>query len=254
MHKPWEVENCDEIFAYHSIYPVPVAAALWCELPPLEVDKYLKESLEVTPGVLRHPSVKCLEVKCRAIQNAITAGKLPVSRENGQVVAEHVAPARRHVSRQHLKEWISNEFPSNKPTFLFDKVERTTHSSINAESFQALQADLEAVRSELKKAKELNNKLSNEKNALLSENESLKAIVEKNNEPGPRSEATYLNIIGGLLTLMLSDSPSGKPQSVFESQASIISALLANFPNTPGISARTLEEKFASANQSIKST
>lgn len=254
MHKPWEVENCDEIFAYHSIYPVPVAAALWCEIPPLEVDKYLKESFDVTPGVLQHPSIKCLEVKCRAIQNAIVAGVLPVSRENGQVVTEHVAPARRHVSRQHLKEWIAKEFPSSKPTFLFDEVERKTHSTINVESFQALQADLEASRSEIDRMRSRIKKITDERDGLIGENNSLKAMVEKNNALGTRSETTYLNIIGGILKLMLSRSPAGKPHSIFESQAAIISALLAHFPNTQGMSARTLEEKFASANQSIKST
>lgn len=254
MYRPWENENCDEILAYHSIYPVPVAAALWCGVPPKEVDKYLKEAIEMTPGIFRHSSIKCLEVKCRAIQNAIVAGLLPVSRENGQIVSEHVAPPRRHVSRQHLKEWISKEFPSNKPAFLFDEIERKTHASINANSFQALQADLDASRSEIEKTKELLRKLTNERDALHGENESLKAMVEKNNVPATRSETTYLNIIGGLIKLMLSKSPAGQAHSIYESQASIISALLAYYPDKPGIAARTLEEKFADSNQSLRSS
>lgn len=254
MYRSWENENCDEILAYYSIYPVPVAAALWCGVPPKEVDKYVKEATEVTPGVFQHPSVKCLEVKCRAIQKAIVAGVLPVSRENGQVVTEHVAPLRRHISRQHLKEWIAKEFPSSKPAFLFDEIERKTHTSINATSFQALQADLDASHSEIEKNKKLVKKLSNERDALYGENESLKAIIEKNNAPAPRSETTYLNIIGGLLYLMRSKSPGGQAHSIYESQASIISALLTYFPDKSGIATRTLEEKFADANQSIQST
>lgn len=254
MDRPWENENCADIQAHYSIYPIPVAAALWCGVPPNMVDKYLSAAIEVSPGVLRHPSVKCLEVKCRVMQNAIMDKTLPVSRENGQVVSDHVAPARRHVSRVHLKEWISKEFPANKPAFLFDDIERKTHTAINVDSFRSLQADRDAAHSEIEKLRTLNKKLTDERDALRGENDSLKSMVDKNNTPAARSETTYLNIIGGLLYLMLSKSPSGKAQSVYENQASIISALLAYFPNKPGIAHRTLEQKFADANQSLRTT
>jgi FtsZ-binding cell division protein ZapB len=254
MDRPWENENCAEIHAYYSIYPVPVAAALWCEVPPKEVDKYLSAATEVAPGVFRHPSIKCLEVKCRAMQNAIIANTLPVSREDGRIVTDHVAPARRHVSRQHLKEWISKEFPSNKPAFLFDELERKSHSAINADTFRALQADRDALQTENEKLRALTKKLTDEKDALRGENESLKTIVQKNNTPDPRSEATLLNIIGCLLKLILSKSPNDQPYSSFKSQAAIISVLLAHFGNIPGISDRTLEQKFADANRSIAAT
>ncbi len=254
MHRPWENENCAEIHAYYSIYPVPVAAALWCDVPPNEVDKYLSEAIEVSPGIFRHPSVKCLEVKCRVIQNAIIEQVLPVSRENGKVVTDHVAPARRHVSRKHLKEWISREFPAKKPAFLFDDIERKTHASINADSFHALQVDLDAARSENEKLRARVKKLTEERDLLYGENNSLKAMVEKNCTPDPRSETTLLNIVGTLLKLMLSSSPAGQAHSIFKSQAAIISALLAYFPNVPGISDRTLEQKFADANRSLAAT
>lgn len=66
-----------------------------------------------------------------------------------------------------------------------------------------------------------------------------------------RAETTYLNIIGGLLALMLGKSPAGNPQSVFDNQAAIISALLAHHADKPGIAQRTLEEKFAAAKRSL---
>jgi len=66
-----------------------------------------------------------------------------------------------------------------------------------------------------------------------------------------RAETTYQNIIGGLLGLMLGKTPAGKAQSVFESQSAIISALLAHHDGKPGISSRTLEEKFAEAKRSL---
>ena len=66
-----------------------------------------------------------------------------------------------------------------------------------------------------------------------------------------RAQTTYQNIIGGLLDLMLGKTPAGKPQSVFKDQAAIISALLAHHEGKPGISTRTLEEKFAASKRAL---
>ncbi len=69
-----------------------------------------------------------------------------------------------------------------------------------------------------------------------------------------RVETTYLHIIGALLELVLGKTPAGKPQSVFESQAAIIDALLAHHADKPGISKTTLEAKFAEARRRLNST
>ena len=66
-----------------------------------------------------------------------------------------------------------------------------------------------------------------------------------------RTERTYLNIIGGLLELILSKTPSGKPNSLFSSQAAVVDSLLAHFPKKAGLSKRTLDAKFAIAKQSL---
>lgn len=71
---------------------------------------------------------------------------------------------------------------------------------------------------------------------------------------GRREEATYLNIIGGLLALMLGRTPSGIAQSVYANQSAIIDALLGHYPGKPGLSARTLEDKFAAAKRSLTAT
>jgi hypothetical protein len=67
----------------------------------------------------------------------------------------------------------------------------------------------------------------------------------------PRSETTYLNIIGAVLELMLSESPGGQTHSVFKNHSAVISALLARHEGSPGFSLRTLEEKFAIANRTL---
>ena len=77
--------------------------------------------------------------------------------------------------------------------------------------------------------------------------------VEQAKTLAPRAETTYLNIIGAMLSLMLGRTPSGRPQSVFDNQSAIVSALLADHEGKQGISKRTLEDKFAEANRSLNS-
>ncbi len=69
----------------------------------------------------------------------------------------------------------------------------------------------------------------------------------------PRAETTYLNIIGALVDVMLSQSPGGQRYSSFNSQADVISALLAHHEGKPGLSQRTLEDKLAAARRELNS-
>jgi len=151
-----------------------------------------------------------------------------------------------------LKAWIAKEYPADKPAFLFDEVERNTHSAINADTFRALQADRDAARAELEKAKELAEKTIREMDAMRGERDSLRAMVDKANAPGWRSEKTYLNIIGGLLALMLGKSPAGNPKSLFENQAAIIDAMLGHYGHIKGMGDSNLEKIMADANKTLK--
>lgn len=253
--KPWHNKNdCEHLRAYHAYYPVPAAALLWCGVPPDDVQEELNR---ISPhphirGVFTHPFIPCFEVRCRIIHDAIESRTLAASRENGKVTDEHIAPERRHVSREHLKAWIAKEHPADKPAFLFDEVERKTHSSINADTFRALQADRDAARAELEKAKAWAAETIREMDAMRGERDSLRAMVDKANAPGGRSEKTYLNIIGGLLALMLGKSPAGKPQSSFENQGAIISAMLGHYGHIKGMGDSNLEKIMADANKTLK--
>jgi hypothetical protein len=257
MVKPWESDNCEQLRSHFAYYAVPVAAMLWCGVPPEDLESELRNTSEHPSirGVQSHPYIKCLEPRCRVIHDAIDSGALPCSRENGKTVGpnDRVAVERRHVSRDDLKAWIARQFPADKPAFLFDEVERSTHTAINAESFRALQADRDSLKARIEKATEVLRSLKQEKDTLENERDSLRAIVEKMNTPSDRAETTYLNIIGGLLGLLLGRTPADKPQSVFSSQAAIISALLAHYGGKPGISDTTLEGKFAEAKRTLRS-
>lgn len=255
MKKPWENDSCEHVQSYYTIYPVPVAAALWCGIPAAEVQEHLNVSAEVHRAVYRHPYIPCLEPRCRAMHEAIEKGALLVSRENGKSfdgTTDHVAPERRHVTRQNLKEWIAKEFPADKPAFLFDEIERKTHAAINADAFRALQADRDAARAELEKARKWAESQQREMDAIRGERDSLRAMLDKANAPGGRSEKTYLNTIGGLLALMLGKSPAGKPQSSFENQGAIISAMLGHYGHIKGMGDSNLEKIMAEANKTLK--
>ena len=252
MKKTWENDSCEAVQSYFTVYRVPVAAALWCGIEPGEVEEHLALSTEVARGVLKHPYINCLEPRCRAIHDAIVTGLLPCSRENGKVVPtnDNVAAERRHISRQHLKDWIAAQFPSDKPAFLFDDIERNTHTAINKDAYQALQAERDGLRARLEKAADEYRKLRSERDELVLEKAKLTDETKPAKDLGLRAETTYLNIIGGLVSLFLMKAPSGNPHSVFRSQSALIDQLMANFKK-PGITQRTLEEKFAAAKKSL---
>lgn len=257
MTKPWESDDCEQLRSHYAYYSVPQAAMLWCGVPPEQVASELNNAKEHSSarGVWTHPYIPCLEPRCRVIQEAIDSGVLRCSRENGKAVPanDHVAPGRRHVSRSDLKAWIAKDLPGDKPAFLFDQIERSTHTSINADSFVALQADLSAKGARLEKAVEAYRKIKEERDFLRSELDSLIARIDQTATPTARAESTNLNIIGALLRLLLGKTPAGKPHSVFESQSAIIDALISHNPNTPGISRTTLENKFAEAQRRLSS-
>ncbi|MBN3533837.1 ATP-binding protein [Burkholderia cenocepacia] len=267
MKRPWENDSCATVQACYAVYAIPVAAALWCGVPAEDVNEELARAVPIgqnnalSRAILRHPYLKCLEPRIRAIHDAIDSGKLAACREDGRRVDEHVAYERRHVYGLDLKEWAKEIAPSERPAFLFDELERDTHSGISAEAYRTLQASLEAKTHQLAEANERLRAATEQVALIEAERNSLRAIVDNFDahqkafvEPGERSETTYLNIIGGLITLMLGKSPAGNPHSSFASQAAVIAALLGHYDGKPGISARTLEEKFAAGKKSLKAT
>lgn len=204
------------------------------------------------PGPGMFPQWPCLRANAEKVLCAALEGDLPYGRDGRTVQpGETVAKHRLTIRHADLKAWMLKSHPGQKPAFLFDDVERQAHAAINADTFRALQADRDALRTRVENAVEAFRKLKQEKDALELERDSLRSIADKSLTVGDRAETTYLNIIGGLLHLMTSKSAAGRAQSVFESQASIISALLAYHDGKPGISHRTLEDKFAAAKKSL---
>lgn len=261
MDRPWETDDCAAMKAHYAVYSIPEAAARWCGVPEDMLGEIVTEAVPLSSsgfgrGVWKHHAVPCLEARSRAIAEAIESGELPHGREDGETLApgDKAAAERRHILGRDLKVWLQKAHPNDRPAFLFDDIERSSHTAISAEAYRALKAEHDKLENRLQNARDEFKKLRGEKNAIESERNSLIAMVDKVAQPGERAESTYLNIIGAMLELMLSKSPGGQPYSTLTSQAAIISAMLAHHESKPGIAARTLEEKFAAAKRSLSST
>ena len=230
-------------------------ALRWCNLTQHE--GMILQSLgdDHIPKTGQFPQWPCLQANTEKVLDAILHGEIPHGRDGKSVPAgEHVARPRLTVRHTDLREWMVKYHPGSKPAFLFDEIERSTHAAINADSFRALQADRDAARIELEHERKLGIGIVAERDDLLGERDSLRAMVDKMSLPGERAEGTYLNIIGAMLELMLGKSEAGRAHSIFSSQAAIIDALIAHNPKTDGVSKTTLEGKFADARRRLHST
>lgn len=256
MKRPWENDSCSILQATHSIYHVPVAAALWCGVPANQVTEELSRASPVGQtalgrATLRHPYISCLEVRIRAIHAAIDAGKLDSCKEDGNKVDGHIAYERRHVYGADLKEWAKAIVPNERPAFLFDEIERQAHSTITTKVYEAMKAERDAARADVQKLRTGAETTGFQIAAMEKQIVELNAKLKAADVPGDRAETTYLNIIGAMLALMLGKSPNGQAYSVLDNQSAIIAALLGHHEGKPGISARTLEDKFAAAKRSL---
>ncbi|MQT88116.1 hypothetical protein DYL61_16945 [Pseudomonas nabeulensis] len=153
----------------------------------------------------------------------------------------------RHVD---LKRWMRMHYPEHRPAFLFSRSERIAHPVITLETGQALLVERQALKADLMQCRRQMQELQERYDGLLKQSTVIPAC---NQCPiSDRAETTYLNIIGGMLELMLSQSPSGVPYSSFRTQEAIVSAMVANHGGAMGITERTLNGKFASAKRNLR--
>ena len=119
----------------------------------------------------------------------------------------------RHVD---LKRWMRTHYPEHRPGFLFSRGERMAHPFITLETGQALLLERLALQAALDHSRRETRELQAQREALLKQSAVL--LASQQCTISDRAETTYLNIIGGMLTLMLGHSPSGVPYSSFKTQ------------------------------------
>ena len=263
--RPWENDSCSTLQACYSVYHIPVAAALWCGVPPdrvqaeLDLAVSIGQSNALGRAILRHPYIRCLEPRIRAIHAAIDAGEIQACREDGRKTDDHVAYERRHVYGLDLKELAKQIVPSERPAFLFDDIERNIHSGINAETYRALKSAHDAKEIKLTEANARIRDIEVTKSEVELERDQLRAMIDKLAEqlkaadtPGERAETTYQNIIAALLDCIAGNLPGVDRHPSFDSEAKLIEAIDEHFRGYGGLSKSNLSRKFPEAKRNLR--
>lgn len=231
----------------------PIDAALrWCNLIRHEAE--IIRAVEVCPERLGKifPQWPCLRATTEAIYDAVRNGELPYGCLGISVpMGSHVEPYQLTIRHSDLRHWMQIHYPDQKPSFLFEPG-KDAYEKVSLGTFLALKADRDTILRELNTLQQYHQDFLRDLQAIGLERDELKALVKTHGHVSERSEITYQNIIGVLVNLLLGHSPAGKPLSVFKNQAAIVDAVLARYRDVPGLSKRTLDEKFAAANRSLK--
>jgi len=100
------------------------------------------------------------------------------------------------------------------------------------------------VRSEIHRMESEGADLGNE--------ESTSEVPQASEKLAPKSQASYLNIIGALVGLLLEKKDAkGRPLSSIKDQTELIQAIHDNYGDTAGLSESNLQKKFAKAKEAI---
>ncbi|WP_163315724.1 hypothetical protein [Crenobacter caeni] len=221
--------------------------------------KPIGQSNALSRAILRHPYLKCLEPRIRAIQTAIDSGEITACREDGRKDDGHVAYERRHVYGLDLKEWAKKIAPTERPTFLFDEIERDAHSAISADSYRALKAAHDAKVQQLAAAHERIRELHDAKNSAEAERDALRVMVENLGKQAKsvvqvddRSETSYQHMVAALLDCIAGNLPNIEKHPSFESEAKLIDKIDDFYRGYRGLSKSNLSRKFPEAKRRLR--
>jgi hypothetical protein len=205
------------------------------------------------PSSLNCPRWNVCRLCSERIYDGILNGELPYGRDgitlNDPKLLNSPDLTVRHVD---LKCWMRTHYPEHRPSFLFCRSERMAHPFITMETGQTLLLERLALSAALEQTRRQMQDLQAQHESPLKS--PTVSVDSKQCSLSDRAETTYLNIIGGMLTLMLGQSPSGVPYSSFDTQDAIISALVAHYGKTMGIAERTLQSKFAQAKRQLQAS
>lgn len=116
----------DEIAILFRVFSIPQAAALWCGVSEEDLSEVARKAEPLldgtTPsGVFKLDTLQGFEERSRAINDAISWGRLCFVDENGvgSKAIRGIKPSRRHVLGKDLRDWIEESFPNERPAFLF---------------------------------------------------------------------------------------------------------------------------------------
>ncbi|ROM70847.1 hypothetical protein BK653_02905 [Pseudomonas brassicacearum] len=229
----------------------PIDAAIrWCNL--MTHESQILASAEDSPATLSttFPQWPCLRTNTEKIFDAVRNRELPYG-VFGVTVTPGTPIDCRLLTIRHtdLKWWMLHHYPDQRPTFLFGR--QLADEQVNIGTYLTLRADRDALEIELRANRTALRELLEDLKSVGLERDNLRAQGKAQGKLSERSETGYQRVIGALLETLLGTSPAGKPNSVFDSQAAIVDSITAHFEGIPGLSKRTLDEKFATARRSF---
>jgi hypothetical protein len=230
-----------------KVFYRPIEAAIrWSELTRDEEREVL--ALANRTDVAQRPEV---QLNLDRILDAISNSELPATTNGGapvdQVLSDLEDLSQVRIRHVDLRAWMTRYYPEHRPTFLFGSLEETLKASVPLDAVNALLIEREALRALVERNGEELRTLRDRRAAAAAALRSTNPATEL----GMRAEATYLHILGSMLSLMLGETPTGQRYSRFRSQESIITAMVAADGKLLGISERTLEKKFAAARRAV---
>ena len=246
MHEPKRLSPIEKLF-YRPIE----AAIRWCDLIAHE-SQILEPEWDI-PDRLRNafPQWPCLFASLEKILDAIRNQDIPYG-ALGVTVPPGTQVDLRLLTVRHsdLKRWMLYYHPDQRPSFLFHQ-SVVGKEAIHSSTYLILQADRDALQVQLKATEAKLQSLISDLKAAGMERESLRELAENKQQLSDHSRASFLNVIGALVNIMLSSSRAGRKHSIFDSQASIVDSITAHYGGVAGLSKRSLDEKFAAARRSL---
>ncbi|VVO00062.1 hypothetical protein PS708_02579 [Pseudomonas fluorescens] len=244
-----------EPIAAEKLFYTPIEAAIrWCNLITHE-SEILDSAWNNSNWLINaFPQWPCLPATIGRILDAIRNQEIRYG-ALGVTVAPGTPVDFRLLTIRHsdLKRWMIFYHPDQRPSFLFGPTE-ASQKTIHYSTYLVLQADRDALQVQLKSTEEKLQTLIIELEAAGLERENLRALADKKLQPSDHSKATFLNIIGALVELMLGQSIAGRKYSIFDSQASIVDSITAHYDGVKGLSKRSLDEKFAAGRRNLAQT
>ena len=243
-------------FGAKTYYRQIEAAIRWADL--LRFERRILETLgqRAMPEPNDFPSWPMLCLFAERIFDALAHGELPFGKAGTMQKSQRPSLEDTELIVRHvdLKAWMTHYYPGERPPFLFDGIERDLHPAITLTTLSVLLAEREAAKVQFAELSQAHETLRAAYEALAQDHAIRIADIKGAHEPGQRSESTYLNIIGGLLTLLLGTSPAGTAYSSFRNTDAVVNALLAHYEGRPGLSERTLWSKLAQARRHLEAS
>ena len=231
-------------------YYRPIEAAIrWSNLHPFEHVILAHLGKRIRPGPDDFPRWPRLRLNsdrlfCAMLNGELAYGKNGVTCQDPSLLDDPDLT----ICEVHLKAWMVQCFPEEKPKFLFNAAER---QGLSRQSIRLLLGENDALTSNLNTCAKDYAQCKESNTALKLQVCKLTQKLEPEETLSERGRAALLNIIGGLLTVLRGRSSSGQRYSQFDNDAAIIEMVIFYHRGRVGISERTMQKHFAAARHSL---